>query len=274
MHGTPGSRTGPNPRGILLHRLGVRLIGYDRPGYGESTRQQGRSVVDAAADVEDIANDLGLDEFAVVGRSGGGPHALACAARLPHLVKKVALLVTLGPSDADDLDWYQGMGGWNNREYRMIDRDDSGSLSAIVRRAEKIRADPEELLRSLENDLSEQDRRIVDDIEMRELLMGTYEEALKNGAQGWLDDVVAFRRPWGFDPDEIKAPALFWHGADDGFSPVEHTRWLADRVPQSERWIENNASHFSAFEVFPTILAWIVGNTTSTFAERRTFARI
>ena len=83
LHGTPGSRLGPHPRGAVLHRLGVQLIAFDRPGYGESDRREGRRVADAAADVLAIADAYGLDKFAVVGRSGGGPHALACAALLP-----------------------------------------------------------------------------------------------------------------------------------------------------------------------------------------------
>ncbi len=93
LHGTPGSRLGPHPRGTVLHRLGVRLIAFDRPGYGDSDRFQGRRVADAATDVLAIADAFGLDKFAVVGRSGGGPHALACAALLPDRLTKVAVLV-------------------------------------------------------------------------------------------------------------------------------------------------------------------------------------
>ncbi|GAB3901332.1 hypothetical protein GCM10027612_64540 [Microbispora bryophytorum subsp. camponoti] len=97
LHGTPGSRIGPLPREGLLYRLGVRLITYDRPGYGGSDRHEGRSVGDVAADVAAIADHLGLDRFAVVGRSGGGPHALACAALIPHRVTRAAVLVGLAP---------------------------------------------------------------------------------------------------------------------------------------------------------------------------------
>ena len=77
MHGTPGSRLGPRPRAIVLHQLGVRLIAFDRPGYGGSDRKFGRTVADVATDVAAIADALELDRFAVLGRSGGGPHALA-----------------------------------------------------------------------------------------------------------------------------------------------------------------------------------------------------
>ncbi|MEV5498836.1 alpha/beta fold hydrolase [Nonomuraea fuscirosea] len=93
LHGTPGSRVGPLPKHGLLYRLGIRLITYDRPGYGDSDRQVGRQVGDVASDVATIADRLGLDRFAVVGRSGGGPHALACAALLGDRVTRAAVLV-------------------------------------------------------------------------------------------------------------------------------------------------------------------------------------
>lgn len=105
LHGTPGSRLGPRPRSAVLHRLGVQLISFDRPGYGESDRLEGRRVADAAADVLAIADAYGLDRFAVVGRSGGGPHALACAALLPDRLTRAAVLVGIAPRGAEGLGW-------------------------------------------------------------------------------------------------------------------------------------------------------------------------
>ena len=117
LHGTPGSRLGPHPRPAVLHRLGVQLIAFDRPGYGESDRLEGRRVADAAADVLAIADAYGLDKFAIVGRSGGGPHALACAALLPERLTRAAVLVGLAPHGAEGLDWYDGMTDYNVLEY-------------------------------------------------------------------------------------------------------------------------------------------------------------
>ncbi|MFC7484665.1 alpha/beta fold hydrolase [Luedemannella flava] len=123
MHGTPGSRSGPKPRGSVSYRLGVLLISYDRPGYGRSTRHPGRGVADAARDVAAIADALGIDRFAVVGRSGGGPHALACAALLPQRVVRTAVLVSLAPANARDLNWYDGMTPGNVAAYTWADND-------------------------------------------------------------------------------------------------------------------------------------------------------
>ena len=105
LHGSPGGYKGPRPRGIVLYRLGIRLISYNRPGYPGSTRQEGRCVADAADDVRAIADHFGIDRFSVVGRSGGSPHALACAALLPERVICAAALSSLAPYDAEGLDY-------------------------------------------------------------------------------------------------------------------------------------------------------------------------
>jgi pimeloyl-ACP methyl ester carboxylesterase len=266
MHGTPGSRSGPRPRDIVLYRLGVRLISYDRPGYGRSDRQEGRTVASAATDVEWIADRLGLDKFGVVGRSGGGPHALACAALLGHRVTRVAALVSLAPADAEGLDWYGGMADSNVEEYGRADAGDRVSADELRRRAADIRADPEELLRSLLPELTGPDRRVVDDIGLRRLLTDTYSEALGHSPDGWIDDVLALRRSWKFELSDIRVPVLLWHGEEDTFSPVGHTRWLAGRIPTATTQIERGASHFTAVEALPRVLAWVTepGQTPAT----------
>jgi pimeloyl-ACP methyl ester carboxylesterase len=102
---------------MVLHGLGVRLITFDRPGYGESDRQEFRQVADVVPDVEAIADALGVEQFAVLGRSGGGPHALACAALLPDRVTRAGILVSLAPWGADGLDWFAGMSDSNIDEF-------------------------------------------------------------------------------------------------------------------------------------------------------------
>ncbi|WP_433338786.1 alpha/beta fold hydrolase [Spirillospora sp. CA-294931] len=277
MHGTPGSRSGPRPRTIVLHRLGVRLISYDRPGYGESSRQQARAVFHAAEDVLRIAEHLGLDRFAIVGRSGGGPHAMACAAHeeLAARITKLAVLVSLAPATADGLDWYEGMNDLNRAEYSSIDRDESGALSTLIKQTLEIQRDPESLLRTLDPQLADADRRVVEDMGIRRLLTETYSEALRCNEDGWLDDVLAFRRHWGFEPAEISSaiPTLLWHGADDGFSPVRHTIWLSRQIPHAESWVQRGAAHFTAVEVLPSILAWVTAPKDVRFTADPALAR-
>jgi len=197
LHGTPGSRNGPRPRASVLYRLGVRLICYDRPGYGESSRAEGRTVSDAAWDVLAIADHLGLPEFGVVGRSGGGPHALACAAQLERRVSGVAVLVGVAPSDAKGLDWFDGMTGSNVTDYQRatsaasavaadLTMRASNSASAVTAdltmRAKQVADDPENLLTFLQDELTEPDRRIVNDFGIRRQLIDAFREAVRCNA--------------------------------------------------------------------------------------------
>jgi pimeloyl-ACP methyl ester carboxylesterase len=264
LHGTPGSRVGPHPRGAVLHRLGVQLIAFDRPGYGESDRFQGRRVADAATDVLAIADAFDLDKFAVVGRSGGGPHALACAALLPERLTKVAVLVGLAPPAARGLDWYDGMTQSNVTEHSAAMNGYEDLAARTEAAADAVRADPASLLARLQPDMPDPDRRVVADPGIRALLLQTYAEALRTSADGWIDDVLAFHLAWGFDPATITVPVLLWHGAIDNLSPVSHAMWLANRIPSATVIVQAGASHFSALDVLPDILRWLSSETEAT----------
>ncbi|MEU8333798.1 alpha/beta hydrolase [Micromonospora sp. NPDC048839] len=257
LHGTPGSRNGPRPRGIVVYRLGVYLVCYDRPGYGDSDRHEGRRVADAAADVAAIADDLGIERFAVVGRSGGGPHALACAALLPDRVTRAAVLVGLAPAGAPDLDWYAGMAATNVADYGQADEDLTELTLNLKVRAEEARRDPMTLLDFLRPQLPDEDIRVVDDVAIRRLLTDTYAEAVRHGPEGWIDDVLAIRRGWGFDLGAIRAEVRLWHGEQDRFLPVEHSHWLASRISCAEVQVQAGAAHFGAVEILPQTLTWL-----------------
>ncbi|WP_433338784.1 alpha/beta fold hydrolase [Spirillospora sp. CA-294931] len=257
LHGTPGSRLGPFPRPMVLYQLGIRLISFDRPGYGQSERRIGRAVADIATDVRQIADALGLDGFAVLGRSGGGPHALACAALLPRRVVRAAVLVSLAPVHADGLDWFEGMTESNTRAYMAVRRHGALISARLQSAAERFRADPAQLLAGLYNELTLADRRIVSDIGIRRMLIATYSEAFRVSAGGWVDDLLAFCSPWGFNPCDIAVPTMLWHGADDAFSPAGHSRWLGANIPTSTVVVESGSAHFGALDVLPDVLTWL-----------------
>lgn len=259
LHGTPGSRVGPYPRSTVLYRLGVRLISFDRPGYGDSTRLPGRRVAAAATDVRVIADELGLERFAVVGRSGGGPHALACAALLPERVRRVAGLVSLAPRNAAGLDWYDRMTASNTRTYQEAERGHPRIADSLQFRSQQIRDDPVSLLKGLRPELPATDREVVADAGLRRMLQRNYREAFRRNADGWIDDILAFTADWGFKVESIAVPAWLWHGADDQFSPVEHSRWLADHIPGASLSLEPGAAHFGAFRVLTQALKWAAG---------------
>jgi pimeloyl-ACP methyl ester carboxylesterase len=214
-------------------------------------------VADAARDVAAIADALGIDRFAVVGRSGGGPHALACAALLGQRVVRTAVLVGLAPANARDLNWYDGMTPDNVSAYTWADDDYSALKKELTSRAATLADDPESLLDGLRTQLVDDDRRIVENVAIRRQLAQTYAEALRDGPFGWLDDVLALRADWGFDLGAISSPVRIWHGADDRFSPVSHAEWLARQIPGSMIDVKPDTAHFGAVEILPEILSWL-----------------
>ncbi|MDX3642439.1 alpha/beta hydrolase [Streptomyces sp. MB09-02B] len=276
LHGTPGSRLGPRLRTFDLHKLGVRLIAYDRPGYGGSDRHENRAVADAAEDVDAIAADLELKKYSVVGRSGGAPHALACAARnIGSQVASVAALVSLAPPSAagngDGLDWddwHKEMSESNVSTYQLLERHapDVTELGALLaRNAETIRRDPTVFLESLREEMPSVDRVIVEDAGIRQHLLRNYLSAVGEGEtvdprapMGWVDDLVAFRRPWGFDLKDIdgSVPVMLWHGERDIFAPVAHFHWLTRKIPTAKAMLQPSAAHFAALPALPQVLAW------------------
>ena len=258
LHGTPGSRVGPFPRMQVLYELGVRLISFDRPGYGGSDRQPGRRVADVALDVMAIADELGLDKFAVVGRSGGGPHALACAALLPDRVTRAGVLVSLAPREAEGLDWFAGMAESNVREFTTAALNPDLLIAMLAQVADKIKADPVSHVSTLGPEMPEADLRVVADTGIRLLLAKNFAEALRDSAAGWIDDNLALITPWGFNLSDIRVPVLLWHGENDVFSPAAHARWLAGRIPGAELWIGSDAAHFGALEMVPDMLSWLI----------------
>ncbi|MER6155583.1 alpha/beta fold hydrolase [Streptomyces sp. NPDC001868] len=261
FHGMPGSRVGPRPRSMFLYQRGTRLISYDRPGYGGSDRRPGRRIVDVVEDVTVVADALGVDRFAVVGRSGGAPHALACAALLPHRVTRAAALVTLAPSDAAGLDWFAGMAPSNVNEFHTASTDPQRFVDRLIPRSAEIRSNPARLLEELRDELTDDDRLIVSDNGIRSMLLRNYHEALRTSPYGWIDDALALARPWGFDPAGIRVPVLFWHGAKDVFSPAAHSSWLAARIPRATAVLEPAAAHFASLRALPGALGWLLRGT-------------
>jgi pimeloyl-ACP methyl ester carboxylesterase len=237
--GTPGSRR-RSPKGVeAIERAGVRLLAPDRPGYGGSTRQPGRTVADVVADVELLADAQGWDEFAVVGASGGGPHALACAALLPARVTRAAAVVSPAPYDADGLDWLDRMSPGNVEEFALAVRGEEAfrplvrrigadALAAMERGEPPVTSDYE----LSESDLAQLRARLAeDDPERLDRARATW----VGGIDGWIDDGIAMTRPWGFDPAAITVPVSVWYGPEDVLVPPAHSEWLLGRIPGAER---------------------------------------
>lgn len=243
-HGTPGARTPTRALERAAHDRGLRLVTTSRPGYGGSDRHRGRRVVDVVADIEAVLAALGADRCLVGGWSGGGPHALACAARLPGAVGAL-VIAGVAPFDADGLDWMAGMGQDNLDEFAaaLAGEEALGSYLAAQRDALK-EAGVGDLVDALASLLPAVDRAVLTD-EFGEDFAASLHEALRVGTDGWLDDDRAFTRPWGFSLEEIRIPTMLWQGAADLMVPFAHGRWLASRVPNAAIHLEDGEGHLS-----------------------------
>jgi pimeloyl-ACP methyl ester carboxylesterase len=247
-HGTPMSGLPYGPHAELAREQGIRLIGYDRPGYGGSARHAGRRVADCARDVGDIADALRLERFATWGVSGGGPHALACAALCDERLVAAASLASVAPYDAEGLDWLAGMGEENHVEFGKALAGEHELRPYLEAEAEDVRkAQPEDLRRLLETLLGDEDRAVLTG-RLAEYMIACDLHALDPGVDGWVDDDLAFAEPWGLDVADIQRPVLLLHGEDDRFVPASHGRWLAARIPGVEARIDAADGHLTLLE--------------------------
>ncbi len=257
-HGTPGCAMLPPSAMADAAERGLRLVSYDRPGYGGSTRLPGRAVAHAAADVAAIAEHLGIDRFATTGASGGGPHTLACAALLPDRVVACASIAGSAPFDAEGLDFFEGMGELNAEELEIVRQGPEAHLAWLSELSTEMRdATPEQLGESLASLLSPVDREALTG-DVAEHLHASFNEATRHGAEGWSDESLSGYEPWGFNVASIRVPVGIWHGAQDRFVPIGHGRWLSERIPGCEAHFSDDLGHVSLIEQsVPDVHAWL-----------------
>ena len=275
LHGTPGCRYGGPPvdHPGLFEERSVRVIGYDRPGYGLSTRAPGRSVADAAADVAAIANALGVERFAVQGGSGGGPHCLAVAALLADRVTRAACVVGVAPLGDTGLtqeEWLEGMTQGNVDEFLPS----LAGEDALRPRLETLATD--ELTAAVDDpaniigpqyELSADDRAVLADPRRMDRHVRMVQEALRSGVDGWLDDDLVIVRPWGFDVGAVGVPTMVWFGLDDRLVGRPHGEWLAAHVPHAHV-VRMTGGHTSLTHRIPELYDWLVDGTLPADASR------
>jgi pimeloyl-ACP methyl ester carboxylesterase len=243
-HGTPGSSSPTRMMERAAHAHGLRLVTTSRPGYGDSSPQPGRRVVDAVADIEAVLDGMGATRCLVAGWSGGGPHALACAARLPAAAA-VLVIAGVAPYSADGLDWLAGMGEDNVVEFAAALEGADKLRSYLLAERDSLKdATAEEMVAALDTLLPDVDRAVLTG-EHAEDMIASFEEAMRAGVEGWLADDLAFSKPWGFDLAEISAPVTIWQGSEDLMVPFAHGQWLAAHVPGARAHLEDGEGHLS-----------------------------
>ncbi len=233
-HGTPSDATTFAGWDEICAAKNLRLICMSRPGYAGSTRAAGRDVAAAAGDIAALLGQLGVWAFYTAGWSGGGPHALACGALLKEHCLGVATLAGVGPYGVPDLDFVAGMGPENVEEF-------GAALAGEAElRASKIMNGAQAFRQVTGGEIVEAFGGLVPQID-KDVLTGGYADdmaavmrrALAPGLDGWVDDDLAFTRPWGFELAEISAPVTVWQGDLDLMVPFSHGAWLASHIPSA-----------------------------------------
>jgi pimeloyl-ACP methyl ester carboxylesterase len=238
-HGSPQTGALLDPLVRACAARGIRLVSYGRPSYGGSGPNRGRDVASAAGDVGQIADALGIDRFAVLGASGGGPHALACAALLPGRVTGAVCLAGLAPFTGDE-DWFAGMVA-------------AGGLRAALAGRES---------RERYAEVEEFDQASFTPADWAALagawasLGADAVRAGEAGAEGLVDDDLAFVTPWGFELSAIDVPVLLVQGGADRVVPPAHADQLL-RGCGSELWLRPRDGHVSVLDAAPLALDWL-----------------
>lgn len=227
---------------------GASIASYDRPGYGASTPQPGRTIADGATDAQAVADALGFGRFVVWGVSGGGPYALACAALLADRVRAAGVISGSAPWGAPGLDYFAGMGQDNVDDTHLFFSDPQ----AARRKAESDRLDVLGRNPGGAQATSEVPASLVSDVDRATLdgpvgafITQSNRDGLAPGADGWFDDFAAELSPWGFELGEIAVPVKVWHGAHDLFVPRAHGEWLARHVAGAEAHLSDTDGHMS-----------------------------
>jgi pimeloyl-ACP methyl ester carboxylesterase len=256
FHGTPNVGSPPEPLFAAATANGLRWVSYDRPAYGGSDPNPGRTIASAAADVAAIADELGIGRFAVLGHSGGGPHALACGALLPERVFAVVSASAPAPFEAEGLDWFAGWSRSGVAEQRAA-LAGRAALEAYLPSAE---FDPETF--------TPEDQSALDG--RWSWIISVVRPALDQGNEGMVEDLLAAAQRWGFDPADIIVPVLILHGVKDRMVPSAHGEWLAAHCPTADLRLAPDAGHVTVLDEAPAALAWLSDRATSTGREPKT----
>lgn len=244
-HGTPGNAPRYKSWFAEVESRGLRPVSYSRPGYATSTRNPGRTVASVADDAVELLDQLGIGAFYSLGGSGGGPHSIACAALLPERCRAAAALVTIAPWDAPGLDFMADMAQLNIDEFSATLAGEDELRRHLGGFGEQIRhVTGPQMIATLGDALPAADQAIATG-EWGDQEAAGLRRALQHGVDGWVDDDLAFARPWGFDLSSIRVPVQIWQGEHDRLVPWAHGQWLADNISGAKFTLARGEGHFS-----------------------------
>jgi pimeloyl-ACP methyl ester carboxylesterase len=248
-HGTPSDATLWSDWESVASENGLRLIALSRPGYASSTRLPGRTVASVAADAAAVLDQLDVPWFVATGWSGGGPHALACAA-LDTRCKAAATLAGVGPFGRGDLDFLAGMGPENHAEFGAALQGEATLRAWFAENAEPMRTVTGEEIAAAFGGLVPQVDKDVLRGGFAERMACEMRRALAGGFDGWVDDDLAFTAEWGFPLDALAVPVTVWQGDLDLMVPAAHGRWLVEHIPGARARLAPGHGHISLFTTY------------------------
>ena len=256
QNGTPAGLMAAPLIAAATAERGLRLVLYARPGYEGSTPDPGRQVAGAAADLGAVLDALGAAEFVTVGWSGGGPHALACAALLPGRCLAAATMAGVAPYEAEGLDWWGGMGAENLEEFRAALAGPEALTSFLEPAAREMASlTGAVVMAGLGGLASAADTAAVTG-DFADYLAASFRAAVAGGVAGWRDDDLAFVTDWGFTMADVSmgAPVAVWQGDQDRSVPWSHGQWLAAHIPGARAHLLPGEGHMTLVHMAGAIL--------------------
>ena len=241
LQGTPGSRLSRNPDPGVQRELRVRYLMADRAGYGGSTRKPGRGIADMADDLVALLDAHGIDRVPVMGISGGGPHALALAARHPDRISAVTVVVGAVPLVPHEVGRLVGV---NAQGFAAAEKGWSPLHELLVGVRARLLSD--EGMQGVLSDAPAPDRAIMENPVWQRMSRLNTGEALRQGAEGWADESLALHADWDFDPGDVSATVTGWMGDDDKNVPISASRRGAARLRHVDQRIWHDEGHFAS----------------------------
>lgn len=260
FHGTPGARRQiPEPARQLADKLGVRIIGIDRPGVGMSTPHRYGAMVDFVDDLELAMDRLGVERFSTVGLSGGAPYALATAFALRDRVPTVGILGGVVPAAGEEaIDGGLVSLATRFRPLLPLMVEPLGAMLQSVARLARPIGTP--FLNLYARSSPPADREVLTADEHREMFLDDIYNSGRRGMRAALLDAILFARPWGFSVREVHQPVTWWQGDDDNIVPLAHAQHIVPLLPNGELRVLPGAGHLAGFgiadEVLDTVLEW------------------
>ena len=243
FHGFPGSRLEAKLADSISRESKVRFIGIDRPGYGHSSFKPGRNFISWTDDVAELADALRIDRFSILGVSGGGPYAAACAFKMPDRLDAVGIICGMGPADVPDL--IKGMPWLYRQGLRLAGRLPRITAALYSFPALFFRFYPERMLSILSGMVAGPDKIALTNKELIQVLSASFREAFRNSLRWPATDVVLYSRPWGFPLEGIDIAVHLWHGEKDRIVPPEMARYMAQSIPNCRVTFFPDEGHFS-----------------------------